>query len=332
LAHILLARAREEQIMNRAKAVVLQDTFASQQRKQAEQDAYINLYLQSQLFAAKAASPGKSLLMGSPAFPPHFSGALSLARGGPSTSEALLGSPVLSSSRFSASATLPRGEPHRYGENAAAAPHRAAGAARAGELLSAAEKKHKVTQTLRALGVSLRSRYDPFIDCIDIEDPYDPEEDTGARSRGGVLEHFPERLHRMLLDVEREGKGDVVCFLPHGRAFAVLNERRFVEEVMPGYFKQSKWHSFARQLNLYGFVRMASGPDAGAYYHELFLKSRSSLCKYMRRVGVPRDQQDRRKCRPKNVVDIQEPDFYSMRPSTLLEDHGRRAAISRADD
>lgn len=35
----------------------------------------------------------------------------------------------------------------------------------------------------------------------------------------------------------------------------------------------------------------------------------------MRRVGVPQGQQDRRKCRPKNVVDIQEPDFYAMKPA-----------------
>jgi len=178
----------------------------------------------------------------------------------------------------------------------------------------AAEKKQQVARTLKALGTSLRSRYDPFIDCNDLEDP-EPVENNSKRSRGGVSEHFPERLHRMLVDVEKEGNTDVVSFYSHGRAFAVHDMDRFVNDIMPKYFKQSKWNSFARQLNLYGFVRMASGPDAGAYYHELFLKGRPSLCRYMRRVGVPQGQQDRRKCRPKNVVDIQEPNFYEMTPS-----------------
>jgi len=48
---------------------------------------------------------------------------------------------------------------------------------------AAREKKQKIAQTLKALGANLRSRYDPFIDCIDIEDP---EEEAAQRSRGGT--------------------------------------------------------------------------------------------------------------------------------------------------
>lgn len=177
---------------------------------------------------------------------------------------------------------------------------------------SLAEKKQQIASTLKALGTNLRSRYDPFIDCLHIEDP---DSESVRRSRGGVSEHFPERLHKLLLEVEKDGLSEVIGFYSHGRAFGVHDMDRFINEVMPKYFKQSKWNSFARQLNLYGFMRLASGPDAGGYYHELFLKSRPSLCRYMRRVGVPQGQQDRRKCRPKNVVDIQEPDFYAMQPS-----------------
>jgi HSF-type DNA-binding len=305
-AYLLLAQATEDHILNRAKSALLQQTIAAHQNKQAIQEAYIQYlqnqlattasnkahslttqmlaphYLQNPLFAASAVQAKASL--SSSALSSSFAGSLS-----PQVGPVNLN--LMSSMRQPASLPVPE--------------------------LSTVEKKKKIAQTLKALGTSLRSRYDPFIDCIDIEDP---EEDTASRrSRGGVSEHFPERLHRMLLDVEEEGKGGIVAFMPHGRAFAVIDESKFVEEIMPKYFKQSKWNSFARQLNLYGFVRMASGPDAGAYYHELFLKSRPSLCKYMRRVGVPQGQQDRRKCRPKNVVDISEPSFYDMRPSVLEE-------------
>jgi HSF-type DNA-binding len=114
----------------------------------------------------------------------------------------------------------------------------------------------------------------------------------------------------MLADTEKEGKSDVISFYSHGRAFAVHDIDRFVADVMPKYFKQSKWNSFARQLNLYGFVRITSGPDAGGWYHELFLKGRPNLCFHMRRVGVPKGR-DRRKF--KTPLRTVEPDFYSMK-------------------
>lgn len=135
-----------------------------------------------------------------------------------------------------------------------------------------AQKRKQNAFTLHALGNNLRNRNDPFIDCLDIEDPNEEsltKASSHRRSRGGVSSHFPERLHQMLLDVEDDNKTEVVSFLPHGRAFCVHDMDRFVSEIMPKYFKQSKWNSFARQLNLYGFIRLANGPDAGGYYHEL---------------------------------------------------------------
>lgn len=105
-------------------------------------------------------------------------------------------------------------------------------------------------------------------------------------NRGGVIEPFPEKLHRMLDWCEREGMADVVSFFSHGRAFAIHKPRRFVEDVMPLFFKGSKLQSFQRQLNLYGFKRISQGPDNGGYYHELFLKGRPALCVNMKRIKL----------------------------------------------
>ena len=79
---------------------------------------------------------------------------------------------------------------------------------------------------------------------------------------------------------------------------------------MPNYFKQSRLSSFQRQLNLYGFSRVTNGPDAGGYYHELFLKGRPALAVHMRRVGVTSATSNHRSIRPTGNT----PDFYNMLP------------------
>ena len=78
---------------------------------------------------------------------------------------------------------------------------------------------------------------------------------------------------------------NVVSFLSHGRAFAIHKPRRFVAEVLPKFFRQTKLTSFQRQLNLYGFKRITQGQDNGAYWHEYFLKGQPSLSKKMKRIS-----------------------------------------------
>ena len=158
---------------------------------------------------------------------------------------------------------------------------------------------------IKVLGTSLRKKDSPYLDVSQLQDP----DISDKRTRGGVTEPFPEKLHRMLEEVQKQGKDDIISFFSHGRAFAVHDPDRFTAEVMPSYFKQSRLSSFQRQLNLYGFTRITSGPDAGGYYHELFLKGRPTLAIHMRRVGLPKGE-DRRKMRAKNIKS--EPNFYGM--------------------
>jgi hypothetical protein len=61
----------------------------------------------------------------------------------------------------------------------------------------------------------------------------------------------------------------------------------FVDEILPKYFaKPSKLISFFRQLSLYRFVRIHSGPDLDGYYHKLFLKGRPKLSTFMLHMGA----------------------------------------------
>jgi hypothetical protein len=110
--------------------------------------------------------------------------------------------------------------------------------------------------------------------------------DGSRRMRGGVIEPFPEKLHRLLLEVEAAGLSDVVSFVGNGRAFAIHKPDKFFKEIVSIYFHQSRLSSFKRQLNLYQFELINNGPSRGGYYHELFVKDCPELCRRMRRVPI----------------------------------------------
>lgn len=117
---------------------------------------------------------------------------------------------------------------------------------------------------------------------------------------------FPVKLHIVLKIMENEGKDHIVSWLPHGRAFAIHNPKSFESEVMKKYFNQSQISSFRRQLNLYGFIRLSKGRDAGAYYHELFLRGKPLLSMKMMRERI-KGTKIRASSSPS-----EEPEFYRM--------------------
>lgn len=91
---------------------------------------------------------------------------------------------------------------------------------------------------------------------------------------------FPVKLHRILSNPEYS---DFISWLPHGRSWRVLKPKAFEEKIVPRYFRHTKYASFMRQVNGWGFKRMTQGPDHNSYYHELFLRGLPHLCLKMRR-------------------------------------------------
>mmetsp|Transcript_12001 Transcript_12001/g.28695 ORF Transcript_12001/g.28695 Transcript_12001/m.28695 type:complete len:353 (+) Transcript_12001:120-1178(+) len=102
-----------------------------------------------------------------------------------------------------------------------------------------------------------------------------------------ITKQFPWKLHEMLDVVEQRGETSVVSWLPGGKAFRVHNPTQFVDQIMKKCFNQTKYKSFQRQLNLWGFERVIrESAEKGSYFHPLFLRGRRDLCQEMARQKV----------------------------------------------
>jgi hypothetical protein len=124
----------------------------------------------------------------------------------------------------------------------------------------------------------------------------------------GTANHFPIKLYHMLehIDLYEPQLTSVISWQPHGRCFKVHHPKIFEEIVLQRFFKQHKYTSFQRQLNIYGFRRITSGKDRGSYYHELFLRGKKCLCFHMERTSI-KGNGGRMSANPKS-----EPNFYDM--------------------
>jgi hypothetical protein len=111
---------------------------------------------------------------------------------------------------------------------------------------------------------------------LTISSYYNATTNIGRRMACGMKkESFPQRLINMLSNEEHS---DVIAWLPHGKAFRIHKQKRFINEVFPNYFKKSMFSSFVRKLSRWGFNRVSRGPEVGSYYHPLFLRDNKALC------------------------------------------------------
>ena len=123
--------------------------------------------------------------------------------------------------------------------------------------------------------------------------PMDPEghnhEDDGICNKHLVKRTprcavFPDKLHDMLEYCEANGlENTVASWEVQGRAFRIRSIDLFMKQIMTKFFKLTKFESLQRQLNLYGFNRVARGRMKGCYHHPLFIKGGRSLSKDMQR-------------------------------------------------
>lgn len=86
---------------------------------------------------------------------------------------------------------------------------------------------------------------------------------------------FPQRLMEILSE---PSNADAITWLPHGQAFIIKDRQKFSSQVLPKYFRKTKYTSFTRKLNRWNFSRVNRGSEIGAYSHEFFQRGNEALC------------------------------------------------------
>ena len=113
--------------------------------------------------------------------------------------------------------------------------------------------------------------------------------------RGGVDYPFPERLFDLLEEVDTRNPilSSIISWQPNGKSFTVHDRDAFEKVIQSTYFNQTKYASFRRQLNLWGFERVCiahnkgttddKNTGGGSFFHPLFQRHKRSLCCTMKR-------------------------------------------------
>lgn len=100
---------------------------------------------------------------------------------------------------------------------------------------------------------------------------------------------FIAKLWRLVEDSQTD---ELICWSPKGASFVIKNQTRFAKELLPLYFKHGNMTSFIRQLNMYGFRKIANVGQGGLYnheneeiefYHQYFAKDQELLLKEIKR-------------------------------------------------
>ena len=105
----------------------------------------------------------------------------------------------------------------------------------------------------------------------------DPSSPTASGKNGKAF--FPMKLYDIVSD---EKNDDIIKWLPGGKAFIIVDKKKFANEVLPKHFQQSQFTSFTRKLSRWKFTRVPRGPFIGAYYNRMFVKGNRSYCWHMR--------------------------------------------------
>ncbi|CAM9884951.1 unnamed protein product [Ectocarpus sp. 4 AP-2014] len=121
-------------------------------------------------------------------------------------------------------------------------------------------------------------------------DRNEPDHDEDAYSRSGdvpsmdivsagSVTSFVRKLFQMV-----QGECDsIVGFVADGTAFEVKDPRRLEQDILPKYFRHSRFQSLVRQLNFYSFKKISKERSVWIYKHAFFRRDEPELLHALKR-------------------------------------------------
>ena len=113
--------------------------------------------------------------------------------------------------------------------------------------------------------------------------------------------------------LSNEGWVESIQWCPGGEAFEILNPTAFSNDILPMYFKNSKYNSFVRKLYRWGF-RMKSVQCKNVFYHTKFLRDRKELIPQMKLQYSPKElrvKRTKKSIRKSSIIQMLETDQSS---------------------
>jgi len=134
------------------------------------------------------------------------------------------------------------------------------------EIRGQSKNQHELTAALALTNIGIKDGNRNSVEAMD------------ESTQGYDAKIFPQKLFDILSD---ERNSDSITWLEHGRGFLITDRKKFATEVLPRYFKKTKYTSFTRKMNRWSFSRVTRGPEIGAYYHKYFRRGEPMLCTQM---------------------------------------------------
>ncbi|KAK1732571.1 heat shock factor family protein [Skeletonema marinoi] len=95
---------------------------------------------------------------------------------------------------------------------------------------------------------------------------------------------FPFKLYEMLEYARASGYSSSISWLADGTGFVIHDKDAMMNDITPMFFNHTKFRSFTRQLNLWGFLR--TNPRGDNWKHKDFLRERPDLLKDIVRIEI----------------------------------------------
>ncbi|KAL3181028.1 hypothetical protein MRX96_037088 [Rhipicephalus microplus] len=110
------------------------------------------------------------------------------------------------------------------------------------------------------------------------------------------VSNVPAFIVKLWKLVEDEKYNNLISWSSTGQSFIIHNQTQFAKELLPLYFKHNNMASLIRQLNMYGFHKVAninqglrSDREEIEFFHSSFIRGQGCLLEYIKR-KVPSSQ------------------------------------------